>query len=145
MLRAKDPSILVDAIRCLERKELVRYRRRQLPSSTLNQKPTMSQKTYIMPNPTPTQGSSLPSQPINIQPKPVQQKFYTNQQVFVKPKNVFKLGQNVPEELFETEDDTFDDSENQNFQYCVQDFDNMHFENGENEGNDDESTEILNF
>ncbi|KAF2884875.1 hypothetical protein ILUMI_21294 [Ignelater luminosus] len=192
MLRAKDPSTLVDAIRFLEREELVRYRQRQLPSSTLNQKPTMSQKTYLMPNPTSTQGSSFPSQPIHIQPKPVQQKFYTNQQVFGKPKNVFKPGQNVPynkptpmsvstktfrpqynqtpmsisnkttgkqnyfqnygqkpnfvsEELFETEDDTFDDSENQNLQYCIQEVDNMHFENDENEGYDDESTDNLNF
>ncbi|KAF2890662.1 hypothetical protein ILUMI_15511 [Ignelater luminosus] len=152
----------------------------------------MSQKTCIMPNPAPTQGCSFPSQPINIQPKPVQQKFYTNQQVFGKPKNVFKPRQNVPynkptpmsvstnsfrpqnnqtpmsisnkitgkqsyfqnyrqkrnfisKELFETEEGTFDDLENQNLQYCVQEFDNMHFENDENERDDDESTDNLNF
>ncbi|KAF2903723.1 hypothetical protein ILUMI_02453 [Ignelater luminosus] len=105
MMRAKDPSTLVDAIRFLEKEELVRYRQRQLPSSTLNQKPTMSQKTYIMPNPTRTHGSSFSSQPINIQPKPVQQKFYTNQQVFGKPKNVFKPNTDVNENSLLDEDD----------------------------------------
>ncbi|KAF2892278.1 hypothetical protein ILUMI_13893 [Ignelater luminosus] len=56
----------------------------------------MSQKTYMMPNRTPTQGSSFTSQPINIQPKPAQQQSYTNQQVFGYPKNVFKPVQHVP-------------------------------------------------
>ncbi|KAF2889282.1 hypothetical protein ILUMI_16891 [Ignelater luminosus] len=94
-MRAKNPSTLVDALRFLEREELVRYRQRQPSSATVHQKPTMSQKTYIMPNPTLTQRPSSPSQPINIQLKPIQQKFYTNQQVFEKPRNVFKPGQSI--------------------------------------------------
>ncbi|KAF2892276.1 hypothetical protein ILUMI_13898 [Ignelater luminosus] len=53
ILKAKDPSTLVNSIGFLKKEELVRYRQRQLPSSTLNQK-----RTYIMPNPTLTQGSS---------------------------------------------------------------------------------------
>lgn len=34
--------------------------------------------------------SQFPSQPINVNPRPVQQKFFTNKQVFGKPPNVWK-------------------------------------------------------
>ncbi|KAF2890056.1 hypothetical protein ILUMI_16117 [Ignelater luminosus] len=137
MLRAKDPSTLVDAIRFLEREELVRYR--QLPSSTPNQKPTMSKKTYIMPNPTPTQEQSVPYNkptPMSVstktfRPQNNQTPMLMSNKTTGKQNYFQNYGQRpnlISEELFETEDDTFDDSENQNLQFCVQEFDNMHFE-----------------
>ncbi|KAF2888916.1 hypothetical protein ILUMI_17257 [Ignelater luminosus] len=51
----------------------------------------------------------------------------------------------ISEELFETEDNTFDDSENQNLQYRAEEFDNVHFENDEIEFDYDESASNLTF
>lgn len=50
---------------------------------------TNSYRPYFQTMPS-TSKQQFPSQPINIQPRPVQHRFFTNQQVFGKPQNAFQ-------------------------------------------------------
>ena len=107
MIRTNHVDSLEDAINIVRREEQFSLYKQSLKNSTnqiqnnkTHNTQFYKQPTFRQPNAPPffsNTRSQFPSQPINIQPNPSNQpqRFFTNQQVFGKPQNIFKPNNNT--------------------------------------------------